>query len=127
MAAQPAPAASPESGPDTVRFTSRVVTPEVPAVPGSQESLAGIDRKLGELVRLGRLALVLWAVWIAWDVFGGGLAWLAGVLAWTGAVLLVAACVGGAVLYFSPTARRRTRRFAGKQVAKIVAAMNSDA
>ena len=96
------------AAPDTVRFAApgEPVTPAVVAPPTAAQSLAKIELRLGELVRLARLTMGLGAAWLLWTVFGGGVAWVVSAATWAVGIVFGTLLVLGLAAYFSPRFRR---------------------
>ena len=93
--------------PDTVRFAPPTgPAPAVIAPPTAAQSLAKIEVRLAELVRLARLTLGLGAAWLLWTVFGGGVAWVVSAATWAAGLLAGTLIVLGLAAYFSPRFRR---------------------
>ena len=107
--------------PDTVRFAppDAARVPAVVSPPTAAQSLAKIEHRLGELVRLTRLALGLGAAWLLWTVFGGGIAWLASAAAYATAIAVAALVLVGVAAYLSP----RVRRGLGRSVRRAAGAV----
>ena len=95
--------------PDTVRFAPPEGPPSVIAPPTAAQSLAKIETRLGELVRLARLTLGLGAAWLLWTVFGGGVAWVMSAATWAVGILFVMLVITSLLAYFSPRFRRVLR------------------
>ena len=101
-----------DARPDTVRFPppDPARHAALPAAatppPTAAQSLAKIDARLGELVRLLRLALGLAAAWLLWTVFGGGIAWLTSAATWAAGIAVCVAVLTGVAAYLSPRVRR---------------------
>ena len=103
----PDPARPDADRPDTVRFAAPGdARPSVIAPPTAAQSLAKIEVRLGELIRLARLTLGLGAAWLLWTVFGGGVAWVVSAATWAVGIFLGVAVVFGLAAYFSPRFRR---------------------
>jgi len=115
-----------ESVVETVQFPT--ADRNADPVPGEASVLQSIDRRLAELVRLGRLGLGLAIALVVWQVFGGGLAWMVNAATWTaGAAVLILAGLGVAA-YVSPRFRRMIVRGAGnvgQRVMRSVGAADS--
>ena len=106
-AADPLAAELEDDAPDTVRFAAPAGgKPAVIAPPTAAQSLAKIEVRLAELVRLVRLALGLGAAWLLWTVFGGGVAWVVSAATWAAGVFLGTLLLVGLAAYFSPRFRR---------------------
>ena len=104
---------------ETVQFpTAPARVP--PPVPTEAASLAAIERRLGELVRVARLGLGVASAWLLWQVFGDGIAWAVSAATWVaGAVVLVVVGIGVA-MYFSPRFRRSVLGGAGRMATRAV-------
>ena len=61
---------------------------------------------MGELVRTARLALVVAAAWLIWQVFGDGFAWIVSASMWAAGVLVLLTVGLGVTMYVSPRFRR---------------------
>ena len=110
-------AAELEDEPDTVRFAAPGDSrPAVIAPPTAAQSLAKIEVRLTEIVRLGRLTLALCAAWLLWSVFGGGVAWVVSAATWAVGILLGTVVVVAALAYFSPRFRRSAVRAGARGV-----------
>ena len=101
----PEPTAA-DAAPNTVPFSRDSRPPAARPVPSEAASLAAIERRLGELVRAVRLAAAIAAVWLLWEVFGGGVTWVVSAATWAVGGLLLALVILGTVAYLSPRARR---------------------
>ena len=107
MTAADSLAAELDDTPDTVRFAAPGDSrPSVIAPPTAAQSLAKIEIRLNEMVRLARLTLGLGAAWLLWSVFGGGVAWVVSAATWAMGILLGTLIVIGLAAYFSPRFRR---------------------
>ncbi len=67
-------------------------------------------------MRTARFALAVATAWMLWEVFGGGVAWLASAATWAAGTLLLVTIVVGLAMYFSP----RFRRILGTGVRRLV-------
>ena len=100
-------AAELEETPDTVRFAAPGdARPSVIAPPTAAQSLAKIEVRLTELVRLARLTLALCAAWLLWSVFGGGVAWVVSAATWAAGIVCGTLILLALAAYFSPRFRR---------------------
>ena len=96
-----------DPAPETVRFpTARGRKIEAPT-PSEAASLAAIERRLGELVRVARLGLAVGAAWMLWQVFGGGIAWVVSAATWVAVAFAVLLLATGVAAYLSPWFRKR--------------------
>ena len=100
-------AVDPDPVPETVRFpTARGRKIEAPT-PTEAASLAAIERRLGELVRVARLGLAVGAAWMLWQVFGGGIAWVVSAATWVAVGFVLLLVSTGVAAYLSPWFRKR--------------------
>ena len=97
-----------DPAPETVRFPTARGRKTAPApTPTEAASLAAIERRLSELVRVARLGLAVGAAWMLWQVFGGGIAWVVSAATWVAVGFAVLLAATGVAAYLSPWFRKR--------------------